>query len=262
MPEFKVDKGKIYYEEYGSGAPLLMISGLGSDISSWLPIIIPLSKKFRLLVFDNRGVGRSSTDNNGITIDDMVGDSVALIDHLGLKKVNILGHSMGGMIAMRLAASNVNRLEKLILAATSPIISKRNALLFEDLVNIGLKCDDKKLFFRNLFYWIFSPDFFNDVLLVEQALSMAVNYRYLQSFESLYNQVKAILGFDGSSDLKKIEADTLVLTASDDLLFPGSTMNSWSDKIRKSEEIIIKNAGHSLYMDKTELFINKVKQFL
>lgn len=262
MPKIKVDKGYIYYEEYGNGAPLLLIAGLASDISSWLPVIIPLSKKYRLLVFDNRGVGRSSHNNNGIDIEQMTNDALSLFNHLGLTKVHVLGHSMGGMIAMKLAAKFPSKVDKLVLAATSPVISKRNILLFSDMAKLAEICTDRELWFRFLFYWIFSPKFFNDKKFVDQAVAMAVNYRYLQSFDSFKNQVEAIINYNGEGEIKSIESQTLILKAYDDLLFPVSDSEEVFNDIPNQKEVIIKNAGHSVYMDATDEFLNYVFDFI
>lgn len=262
MPKLTFGKTELYYQEYGKGEPLLMIAGLGSDSTSWLPVIVPLSNNYRVIVFDNRGVGRSTSNNSGITIYQMEEDVVRLIEQLNLDPVNIIGHSMGGMIAMQLAANNPKLVKNLVLSATSTIAGERNKYLLRDMAEYGENGMDKYLWFRNLFYWIFAPAFFNDRAMVEQALNMAVAYRFPQSPESFSNQVEAIINFDGTECVQNIFSNTLLIGGSEDLLFPASESEKLLSGIKGMESVIIQGAAHSIHMDKPNEFIKTVEDFL
>ena len=262
MPRLTIDKTEFFYQEYGEGEPILMIAGLGSDSTSWLPVIVPLSNSYRVIVFDNRGVGRSAKDNSGISIDQMQEDTALIIEELNLGPVNIIGHSMGGMIAMKLAANRPKLVKRLVLAATSPFINERNKYLFRDLAKFGEDGMDRKLWFRNLFYWIFSPAFFEDEKLVEQSVSMAVAYRFPQSAESFTNQVEAIINFDGRECVQNIIANTLLICGSEDLLFSAQESEKLLSGVQVIRNEIIKNAAHSIHMDNPDEFIKLVKDFL
>jgi len=89
----------------------------------------------------------------------MTDDCVELMEYLNLPSASILGHSMGGMIAMDLAIRYPDKVDKLILEATSPCISMRNKELFNDWVTYLKSGMEKELWFRNMYYWIFSPAF-------------------------------------------------------------------------------------------------------
>ena len=262
MPSFRIGDKEIYYKEYGSGSPLLLIAGLGSDSVSWLPIIINLSKHFRLITFDNRGVGRSSEDNLNITIEEMANDCMSLIQHLNLKTVDVLGHSMGGMIAISLAISNPKTVNRLILEATASKISSRNKALFEDWILFLKNGMDKRCWFRNMFYWIFSPAFFDDEDLVKQAVNMAVNYRFPQQDLSFENQVKAISKFKCGNALELIRASTLIVYGDRDMLFPQVEVEQSLNRIPESRSVVIPNAAHSIHMDNPECFVNEILKFL
>ena len=262
MSSFSIGDKEIYYKEYGSGSPLLLIAGLGSDSVSWLPIIINLSKNFRLITFDNRGVGRSSEDNLNITIEEMANDCMSLIQHLNLKKVDVLGHSMGGMIAISLAIAYPKIVNRLILEATTSTISSRNNALFEDWILFLKNGMDKKYWFRNMFYWIFSPAFFDDEDLVKQAVNMAVNYRFPQSDLSFENQVKAISKFKCDEELELIRSSTLIVYGDRDMLFPKVEVEESLNKIPGSKLVVIPDAAHSIHMDNPEYFVNEVVGFL
>jgi pimeloyl-ACP methyl ester carboxylesterase len=253
---------QLYYEEYGSGEPLILIAGLASDSQSWLPIIEPLSKHFRVITFDNWGVGRSPLDNTGITIEQMADDCLKLIRYLNLSRVHLLGHSMGGMIAMTLAIQHPEIVDKLILEATSPKINRRNTELFNDWVTYLQSGMDKRLWFRNLFYWIFSPSFFEDKEMLSQALQLSLDYPYPQPDKSFENQVKAVAEFNATDELRKIDAATLIVNGENDLLFEGSGSEDIFESIKNKQETTIKGAAHSIHMEQPDLFSQKVINFL
>lgn len=213
MPKMKLNESSLYFQVLGSGEPLILIAGLASDSQSWLPVIVKLSKHFRVIIFDNRGVGRSPADNADITIQKMTDDCVELMEHLNLTSAYVLGHSMGGMIAMDLAIRYPELVDKLVLEATAPKISMRNKELFKDWSAYLKSGMEKQLWFRNIFYWIFSPAFFNDEAMLNQAVKMAMDYPYPQSDESFENQVKAVSVFSYTSEISNIQSPTLIMYA-------------------------------------------------
>jgi pimeloyl-ACP methyl ester carboxylesterase len=252
----------LYYEEHGSGEPLVLIAGLASDSQSWLSVVEPLANHFRVITLDNWGVGRSPLDNTGITIEQMANDCLKLIRHLNLSKVHLLGHSMGGMIAMSLAIQHPEIVNKLILEATSPKINRRNIELFNDWVTYLQTGMDKRLWFRNLFYWIFSPAFFENKEMLNQALQLSLDYPYPQPDKSFENQVKAVAEFNAEDELYKIKAPALVIYGKNDLLFKGSGSGDIFKNIKNKQETTIKGAAHSIHMEQPELFSQKVINFL
>jgi 3-oxoadipate enol-lactonase len=109
----------LYYESHGSGEPLVLIpsTGFGGDV--WLSDQVPeLAQSLNVIVFDPRGCGRSSHPRGVYTIEQMAGDVVALLDHLDLPAAHVLGHSMGGRIALALALDFPGRVRSLVLAAS------------------------------------------------------------------------------------------------------------------------------------------------
>jgi pimeloyl-ACP methyl ester carboxylesterase len=119
MAEAKIGTIQIHYEEYGRGQPLIMILGLGQDVSTWGLQIPELSRHFRLIVFDNRDAGKSARSTEAYTTKTMALDTLGLMDHLGIDRAHFLGVSMGGMIAQQIALSAPERVKGLILASTT-----------------------------------------------------------------------------------------------------------------------------------------------
>ena len=100
MPIVHLNNIDLYYEEYGKGTPLVLIAGLASDSQSWQPLLKDLSLNHRVIIFDNRGVGRTIPQNAKMSIQNISDDCISLIKHLKLSSVSLLGHSMGGFVAM------------------------------------------------------------------------------------------------------------------------------------------------------------------
>ncbi|HRX27242.1 MAG TPA: alpha/beta fold hydrolase, partial [Aminivibrio sp.] len=207
-----LNNAELYYEVHGvDGPPLLLVAGLASDVSSWQTVLPVLSEHFRVIVVDNRGIGRSLPEDAPVSVDLMADDCAALIDHLGYGPVYVLGHSMGGFTALNLAARYPEKVRKLVIAASGEKSSSRNTLLFSDLADRYEKSEDLAGFFRTVFYWIFSPAFFEDEGTVKGAVEFALSYPFPQAPVSFRNQVNAIAAFDGRGLAASISVPALVL---------------------------------------------------
>lgn len=111
--------GRIAYYRFGSGTPLVLITGYRATLEEWnASFLAELAKSHEVIVFDNRGVGRSSTGDANFDIQDMANDAAALIRGLGLRQVTVVGWSMGGMVAQQLAFEHPRWLERLVLLST------------------------------------------------------------------------------------------------------------------------------------------------
>ncbi len=109
----------MYYEMHGAGDPLLLINGLGADITLLTQIIAGLAGRYRVVAFDNRGAGRTDKPGAPSTIQLMARDAAALMDALPIKQAHIMGISMGGRIALELALACPGRVRRLVLVSTS-----------------------------------------------------------------------------------------------------------------------------------------------
>lgn len=119
MPSAAIDDVRLNYELHGTGAPVLMIMGLGVGLVGWMPQIEDLAgDDWQLCVYDNRGVGRSSIPRPPYSMARMAADALALMDHLGWQQAHVVGISMGGMIAQHVALTAPERVQSLALLAT------------------------------------------------------------------------------------------------------------------------------------------------
>ncbi|MFI4933697.1 MAG: alpha/beta fold hydrolase [Caulobacterales bacterium] len=121
MPKAKLGDIELYYERAGEGPPLVFISGTGGDLRVKPNVFDgPLVKAFDVVGYDQRGLGRSAKPDVAYSMADYGDDAAALMDHLGWAKAKVIGVSFGGMVAQELALRHPAKVERLVLACTSP----------------------------------------------------------------------------------------------------------------------------------------------
>jgi pimeloyl-ACP methyl ester carboxylesterase len=113
--------GTVGYRVVGTGPPLILITGFTATMEDWDPRFVgALAEHYRVVIFDNAGVGRTQALPAPLTIDAMANQTSALIDALGLGRPDVLGWSMGGTIAQALAVLHPAQVRRLVLCATFP----------------------------------------------------------------------------------------------------------------------------------------------
>jgi 3-oxoadipate enol-lactonase len=121
MPTAQIGAVELYYERAGAGAPLLFISGTGGDLRIKPNVFDgPLARTFDVLGYDQRGLGRSSKPDARYTMADYADDAAALLDAVGWTRAKVIGVSFGGMVAQELVLRHPAKVERLVLACTSP----------------------------------------------------------------------------------------------------------------------------------------------
>ena len=228
MSKAKVNGVEIYYETKGEGFPLLMLQGFGASSESWdqlEPRVADLSKHYMTITPDNRGTGRSSLGEGKFTVRTMADDSVALLDELGIKKAHVLGTSFGGMISQEIAVNYPKLVDGLVLLYTGP-----GGSTFD---YPGQRAEIEKMSWFSAPPKGMSPEEVMDAILrlvyygpwLEANLSriMATSTKYPTSTEAFARQYEALIGFDTTRRLNRIQAETLIIHGEDDAaIFPAS----------------------------------------
>ncbi|HKN96594.1 MAG TPA: alpha/beta fold hydrolase [Pseudonocardiaceae bacterium] len=109
----------LYYETHGDGPPLVLILGLGADVSVFQPFVRDLAAHHRVLAFDNRGAGRSAKPREPYTVPMMADDTAGLIQAVGMAGADVMGLSLGGRIAIELAVRHPELVGRLVLVSTA-----------------------------------------------------------------------------------------------------------------------------------------------
>jgi len=261
MAKIKVNEINYYYEEVGDKEPLLLIAGLSCDLSIWTSVLDKLSQKFRIIMFDNRDVGRTDYANADYLVDDMADDTARLIKKLGYEKVNILGHSMGGAIAQNIAYRYPDVVDKLIICNSLvqvPTVSKAamefTGKLKEISTDIGLSA-------QSIAPWIYSDDYLRFDNNLEQLSELMRSYPFPQRADGYLRQLSALNKFDSAGYLHQIKHLTLIIAGSHDLLTPLSQSQMMADHIPNSQLVVLPGS-HLPIIEVPPLFVKTVVNFL
>lgn len=263
MPTARSNGIDLYYEIHGSGPQLTLIEGLGYHRWMWYRQVPSFERLFSTLIYDNRGVGKSSKPPGPYTHEQNADDLAALLDHIGWEKTHLLGVSMGGFIAQEFALKYPRRVDKLILVATGFGGPKMIAVPPEAaqamMPNPTLSPEARirkamPLAFGDIHWHEEHADEFDKMVrwrLEEQ-----------QPSEAAVAQIMAGATFDTSDRVKNIKADTLVITGSRDGVVPPGNAELLAAKIPWSSKAVIEGAGHLSFIEASEEFNGIVIDFL
>jgi len=265
MPKVKVGDINMYYEVQGEGDPLVLIHGLTLDHLSWSFQTQAFSEKYRVVTFDNRGVGRSDSPDMPYTTEMMADDLAGLLDLLEIEKANILGLSLGGMIAQEFALKYPQRVDRLILAATAARPTKNAqrsshiiGTLFQ-MAQAGIPLDQRT---RMFMVWSFSPRFFEDPKQAQIMVNLVASAPHPQPLEGLAGQIAAADQHDCFERLGQIQAPTLVLAGKEDLLLPIRLSEELAAGIKNSRLVAVEQAAHLFCIEQPGEFNQAVLDFL
>jgi 3-oxoadipate enol-lactonase len=218
MPTIQVNNAQFYYELHGKGQPLVLVSGLGADHQAWLSILEPLAKQYRVLIFDNRAVGRTRDNGISLTIDQMADDVAALATALNLHNPHFVGHSMGGCIVQSIAARYADKIGKVALLTTSPKWRQAMLLAMKMIATLREKVPDPKVAIQSVMMWCLGEQFLQQPGRARGFVEMFLVNPHPQLLVDYLRQVAALEAFDGRERLHQITAPTLVVYGKEDLL--------------------------------------------
>ena len=259
MPTFLTDDISLHYEIDGTGPPLLLIAGMVSDSASWLPLMPLLSDHFTVIRPDNRTTGRTTPWDASISMAHYADDCAALLDHLSVSRAHVLGHSMGGLIALQLATTHPNSIQSITLAASAPIRMARNTALFSALADIRQSDAAPDTWLRAFFPWLFAPAVFEDAAAIDAAAEAALNYPFAQTQQAMRHQLNALRDYDPTT--VDIHHPVQALLAENDLLIPIALAQPALTRLPVLNTHIVPNAGHSIHWDAPEHVASHVLTF-
>lgn len=275
IPAKKVQVGDIdiAYKMLGKGDPILLVSGASSDMNAWEPSTLrEISSNHTVIVFDNRGVGSTTTGTKPFSIQQLANDTAGLLDALKIQKADVLGYSLGSFVAQQLTVTHTEKINRLILVAAScggkesvpP--SPRVVEFFSEIVNKSINNipitpqDVKKILSIPMgSAWMkLHPDFLESVPEAKDLFSGIPPNTIMQQ-AAASNQWQATNWTGVCDELTKISIPTLVITGTDDNNVPTPNSLIIAGKIPGAWLIQIKDAGHALFVQYPDK-VNKVLQ--
>jgi 3-oxoadipate enol-lactonase len=248
MPKTRANGIQIYDETHGDGRPLVLISGIGYTSWQWHRMVPLLATHFKVIIFDNRGVGQSDKPDGPYTAHMLAADTVGLLDALGIEKAIILGHSMGGFIAQALALEFPHQVEKLILCSTN-FGGPRHIPITPEAMKVLMDVSSDPLTrFRNGLYISTAPGW------AEQNPEMIqewVEWRAANPIEPAPYQAQLAIGLGllkeeaaFENQLYRIRVPSLILFGEYDMVVPPANAALLAEKIPDSKVVILPDAGH------------------
>jgi 3-oxoadipate enol-lactonase len=274
MSTARVGSLDLYYEEHGSGDPLLLIMGLAADSRAWMFQLPDFAPRYRTIAFDNRGVGRSSKPPGPYTIHEMADDAAGLLDVLDVARAHVVGVSMGGMIAQELTLRHPGRVRSLVLACTYPepdanaerqrqfsVTQFGGSVSANGEVRIDLSALDPMRLFQHLLPTVFNQSFIDrDLAKLLPLFTGALEYGF--SMEALLGQVEAVMGHRTTDRLHQIAVPTLVITGDADRLIPPANSDILAENIPGARLVKVPGGSHGFNFETPEVFNRAVLDFL
>lgn len=268
IPAKKVHVGDIdvAYKIFGKGNPILLISGSGNVMDVWpTHFLKELALNHTVIVFDNRGVGNTTTGNKPFSIQQFANDTVGLLDALEIQKTDVLGFSMASFVAQQLTLTHPERVSRLVLYGAScgghesiPQ-TQEVTMTISDLVNNRSQNADASLSVTFPPEWIRkNPNYLETF---QKTTEIILSTTLVKQFNIVEDWLSR--NWTGVCDqLQHISIPTLIITGAEDVSVPAANSLILVQKIPGAWLVQIKGAGHGLMFQYPEKFSEIVKTFL
>jgi pimeloyl-ACP methyl ester carboxylesterase len=250
----------IAYKMFGKGEVLLLIPGSSMTMDEWEPNVLnKLASNHTVVIFDNRGIGKTTAGNKTWSIEQFANDTAGLLDALKIEKpVDVLGFSLGGSIAQELTLMHPQKVNKLILYATN--CGGKTTLppqLSPSAMKSMMSGNASKYTFLSALFpkeWIKA-----NAAYVQKFISLMT----LPPMGSIQHQAEVSLNWKGACDiLPSITKPTLIITGTDDVTSPPANSLVLAEKIPGAWLVQIKGGGHGAIFQYPDKFSRIILTFL
>ncbi len=261
MPSLNVRDLAVHHELRGDGPPILCIMGWRANLDWWPPALIEsLARRHRVILFDNRGSGRTRDPGGKISMTSLADDAAALLAALAVPRAHVLGVSMGGMIAQELALRHPGLVDRLVLGATH--CGRRGVRWTRDMSRAWARLLRRPWKLEeHLAYLLFSRD-----LAVSDPARWAEFVRVVKAAPAPHwasaKQLRAIFAHDTWQRLPDITADTLVVAGDRDLMVPPANSDILAARIPRARLVKFPGASHAILRDRVEDLGRLIPEFL
>ena len=260
MPYIECNDIDLYYEERGRGDPLVLIIGLGADGSLWEEHANAYEQHFRCILVDNRGAGRSGKPAGPYSTEQMAGDTIALMDALGIAGARVAGISMGSAVAQQLALRHPGRVRSMVLISSWARCDRYMKDVFEHFIRIR-PLVPAEYFMQLLQLWIYASPHF------ERNYADLVEGRYGGFFNPMPDhafaaQSTACIEHDTLDLLDRIEVPTMITVGDADIFTPLRCSREIHERMHGSRLLIFPGKGHCHHWEDLDRFNAETTAFL
>jgi pimeloyl-ACP methyl ester carboxylesterase len=250
---------RIAWERRGTGFPLVLVHGLGYARWGWEPVADALAERFEVVLLDNRGIGESDAPPGPYTAAEMAEDTLRVLDEAGIDRAYVVGTSLGGMIAQELGLAAPERVDRLVLVCTTPGGPKA-APMPEQTVRLMAHAPtlEPLVALRKFVENALAPNPPDGI--VDRILAHRIETA--QPFTAWLAQAAAGVAFDAWDRLPGLEAPTLVLHGTADVVVAPANAELLTARIPGARVELFPGCGHLVFWEQPERFVRIVGEFL
>jgi len=247
--------GGLHYELHGpaDGPAVLLSPGLGGSSHYWAANIAALAKNHRVILYDHRGTGRSERAVPGdLTLEALARDMVALLNALGIARVTLIGHAIGGMAGLAIALSQPERLERLVIINGWAKLDPHTARCFDTRLAL-LRDSGPRAYLHAQPLFLYPAQWISDhhaALADEEEVLLA----QFPGAEMVQRRIAAARRFDVSRRLGEIRVPTLIVVSEDDMLVPPAQSERLAAGIDEAQLARMATGGHACNITRAEHF--------
>ncbi len=257
MPTVQTNNITMHYEEAGQGEPLLLLHGLGSSAEDWELQMPAFAQRYRVIVPDARGHGRTDKPPGPYSVPQMAADARGLLDVLGVASAHIVGLSMGGMIAFQMAVDGPERVRSLVIVNSGPALVPRT---FNEWLRVR-----QRLLLARLFSPARSARFLSRRLFPrpeQEEARVQLIERWGRNDPAAYRAaMRALVGWSVLDRVRDIRCPVLVIAGDRDYT-PVEAKRAYADLIPGARLVVFEDSGHATPIDQAERFNEVVLGFL
>ena len=262
MATIEVDGVTLHHEVRGSGAPLLLISGLGQSSAVWAPVLPLLQDRFTCVTVDNRGTGRSSVPAGPYRIDDMADDVAGLLGHLDLGPVDVVGWSLGGSVLQSLLIRHGERVRRAVLLSAFPSYTGvQHAWLDAGLALRRSGLDPVSIAVQGM-AWGYTPRALCDHEAVVRQAARLRDDPWPTPLAGYEAQAAGLREYASQAGLPGVDIPTLVLTGAEDVLTPVDQAVEMAELLPRGTLQVLPRGGHGMVLEYPEDTLRAVIRFL
>lgn len=257
MPNIQINDISTYYEAHGAGDPLLLIHGLGSSLRDWELQVPVFTEHFQVITYNVRGHGRSDKPKGPYSVPMFADDTVALLRALNFSAVNVVGISMGGMIAYQLAVSYPEMVKRLVVANCTPELLVRG-------INEQLIIWQRELIVRFIGMRKMGEVLSERLFIKPEQAGLRATFveRWAENDKRAYlASMRALVGWSVADQLHNLTMPTLVIAADEDYAFMGDK-ESYLHLMPDAQMTVVEDSRHATPVEYPELFNQLVMDFL
>ena len=266
MPKATVNGINMYYEVHGKGVPLVMIQGFAGNHQAWFFQTPVFKRYYKVIIFDNRGIGKTDKSGEPYTIKTMAEDVIGLMDYLNVDKAHVLGLSLGGMVAQEVAISYPERVSKLVLGSTFAGSEDGNDVHPEMMKAFAAPEGTASIDFRSIpiekVMYKMTSLAFNRRLYRMVLLPLSKHSMKSINPEGHFKQMAAISSYSTLDRLHLIKATTLVITGTGDRIISPGASEVLASRIPNARLVMVKGGSHAFFMEMRGRFNREVLDFL